>query len=141
MRHRHLSTSLLLLAALACAALAGAAPDTKGGFPSVTIQKRRAVLVRTGKVVRDFPDKRRAVVNYPFVGGPRNSPVLRKVRSLLEIKNIFDTSLEEYRRDAWLTEFDYEVNYNRNYILDITFTQEGSGAYPDTHTKHLAINL
>ena len=51
------------------------------------------------------------------------------------------TSLAEYREDTWLEEFTFKVNYNKNYILDITFTQSGSGAYPDTHTKHFAINL
>ncbi len=38
-------------------------------------------------------------------------------------------------------EFSYKVNYNKNSILDITFTQDGSGAYPDTQTRHFAINL
>src|SRR6185503_18040476 len=28
-----------------------------------------------------------------------------------------------------------------NYILDITFTQDGSAAYPDMQTRHFAINL
>ena len=108
---------------------------------SVIIQKRRITLVRSGNIARQFPDRRRAVVIYPVIGGPRNSAVLRKVRALLDFKNIFDTSLAEYRSDAWLTEFDYKVNYNKNFILDITFTQSGMGAYPDTHTKHFAINL
>ncbi|HVF56429.1 MAG TPA: hypothetical protein VM934_09780 [Pyrinomonadaceae bacterium] len=70
-----------------------------------------------------------------------NPAVLKKVRSTLRLKNIFDTSLAEYRQDTWLDEFDYQVNYNKNYILDITFTQSGSAAYPDTHTRHFAINL
>ena len=63
------------------------------------------------------------------------------MRALFDFKNVFDTSLAEYRADTWLSEFDYRVNYNRNYILDITFMQDGIGAYPDTHTKHFAINL
>ena len=108
---------------------------------SVVIQKRTIVLVRTGKIVRDFPERKRAVVNYPVIVGPKSSPVLRKIRALIDFKNIFGSSLAEYRADAWLSEFDYKVNYNRNGILDITFTQEGMGAYPDTHTKHFAINL
>ena len=111
------------------------------GVPSVVIQKRRTVLVRPGKFARDFPERRRAVVNYPVIVGPKTSPVLRKVRALFDFKNIFGTSLAEYRADTWLSEFDYKVNYNRNYILDITFTQDGVGAYPDTHKKHFAINL
>jgi hypothetical protein len=109
--------------------------------PSIVLQKRKTVIVRTGKLVRDFPERKRAVVTYPVVAGPRNSAVLRKVRALLDFKNIFGSSLAEYRTDTWLSEFDYKINYNRNHILDITFRQEGIGAYPDTHTKHFAINL
>lgn len=108
----------------------------------VVIEKQRIILVRTGKFVRDFPERRRAVINYPVItGGLSNAAVLRKVRSLLQVKNIFDTSVAEYRADTWLSEFDYRVNYNRNFILDITFTQEGMAAYPDSQTKHFAINL
>jgi hypothetical protein len=54
---------------------------------------------------------------------------------------VFDSSVDDYRQVAWLEEFSYRVNYNRNHILDITFTQSGTGAYPDTHTKHFVINL
>lgn len=108
----------------------------------VVIAKKRIVIVRRGKFVRDFPSRRRAVINYPlFVSGAGSAAALRKVRSLLQVKNIFDTSLAEYKSDTWLDEFDYEVNYNKNSILDITFTQSGMGAYPDSHTKHFAINL
>jgi hypothetical protein len=63
------------------------------------------------------------------------------VRAILNLKNVFDTSIEEYRQDTWLSELDYTINYNQNYILDITFTQDGVGAYPDSQTKHFAINL
>jgi hypothetical protein len=137
---RYLLLSLLLFVSVSHAAsFAVAAPSD--AVPSVVIQKRRIVLVRTGKFVRDFPERKRAIVNYPVIVGPKNSPVLRKLRALFDFKNIFDTSLAEYRADTWLSEFDYKVNYNRNFILDITFVQDGVGAYPDTHTKHFAINL
>jgi hypothetical protein len=75
------------------------------------------------------------------VSGLSDARVLRKVRAALELGNVFDTALEEYRRDAWLTELDFKVNYNKNYILDITLWQEGVGAYPDTVEKHFAISL
>jgi hypothetical protein len=137
---RYLILSLMLLASIS-QAVSPAVAFKSDGVPSVVIQKRRIVLVRTGKFVRDFPERKRAVVNYPVVVGPKNSAVLRKVRALFDFKNIFGTSLAEYRAETWLSEFDYKVNYNRNFILDVTFMQEGIGAYPDTHTKHLAINL
>lgn len=105
------------------------------------IQRRRTVLIRTGRIAKEFPHKKRAVVTYPVVSGLRNPEVLRRVRSLLDFKNIFDSSLKEYREDAWLEEFNYEVNHNGNSLLDITFRQSGSGAYPDDHEKHFLINL
>ena len=107
----------------------------------VVVKPRTIVIVRSGKIVKDFPEKKRATIKYPVLSGLGDAGTLRRVQSLLQIKNVFDTSVAEYRQDNWLEEFGYEVNYNQNYILDITFRQEGSGAYPDTHTKHFAINL
>ena len=104
------------------------------------IQRRRIVLVRSANLAKQFPHKRQAVVTYPVITG-LSPVVLRRIRSLLDFKNIFDYSLKEYREDAWLSEFSYVVNYNDNHLLDITFTQSGSGAYPDDHTKHFLINL
>ncbi|HUQ31213.1 MAG TPA: hypothetical protein VM095_03790 [Pyrinomonadaceae bacterium] len=135
--------SLLLLSSLSYAASSSspAVAASSEGMPSVVIQKRRVVIVRTGKAIRDFPEKKRAIVSYPVIIGPKNSAVLRKIRALFDFKNIFGSSLAEYRAETWLSEFDYKVNYNRNFILDITFTQDGSGAYPDTNTRHFSINL
>ncbi|HEX7316570.1 MAG TPA: hypothetical protein VF297_21895 [Pyrinomonadaceae bacterium] len=132
---RKLILCLLLVAGLVCAH----APALAAG--SALVQRRQVVIVRRGALARQFPERRRAVVNYPVVSGIADRNVLTKVRALLDIKNVFETSLAEYREDAWLTEFDYKVNYNRNDILDITFRQEGVGAYPDTHYKHFAIDL
>ena len=104
------------------------------------IQRRRVVLIRPPKLAKEFPYKKRAVVVYPVVSGLSGS-VLRRVRSVLDFKNIFGSSLREYREEAWLEEFSYKVNHNRNYLLDITFSQSGSGAYPDDQDKHFLINL
>ena len=107
----------------------------------VVIKPRTVTLIRRASLVKGFPEKRTAKVTYPVISGLKDVQVLRRVQSLLQVKNVFDTSLEDYREDRWLAEFGYKVNYNRNYVLDVTFTQSGSGAYPDTHTKHFAINL
>jgi len=105
-----------------------------------TIRRRRIVLTRSPALVGDSPYKRQAVVIYPAVSG-LSPAVLRRVHSLLDFKNIFDYSLKEYREDTWLSEFSYVLNYNKNYLLDITFTQSGSAAYPDDQSKHFLINL
>lgn len=107
----------------------------------VVVKPRTIAIVRSGKIVKDFPEKRRATIKLPLVSGLSDARVLRRVQAILEIKNVFDTSVAEYRQDNWLEEFDYKVDYNRNFILDITFSQSGSGAYPDSQTKHFAINL
>lgn len=133
---RKLVTCLLVLAGLVCAQA-----DALASRGSATIRRRRVVIVRRGELARQFPERRRAVVSLPVVSGIADPAVLRRVRALLDLKNVFETSLAEYREDAWLTELDYKVNYNRNDILDITFRQEGVGAYPDTDERHLAISL
>ncbi len=107
----------------------------------VIIQRRRIVLVRGRELAKRFPDRKTAVVSYPVVSGLDDPKVLRRVRSVLDFKNIFDYSLKEYREDAWLTELTYVVNYNRNYLLDLTFTQSGIAAYPDEQSRHFLINL
>jgi hypothetical protein len=84
---RYLSLSLLLLSVSYCASPVVAATALEG-MPSVVIQKRRVVIVRTGKFVRDFPDRKRAIVNYPVIVGPRNSVVLRKIRALFDFKHL-----------------------------------------------------
>lgn len=138
---RYLTLILLLLFVFSGNAAHLAANTVALSGDSVVIEKKKVVLVRPAALVKDFPERKRATVSYPVITGGLSPAVLRKVRALLQVKNIFDTSLEEYKADTWLEEFDYEVNYNKNYILDITFTQTGTAAYPDTHTKHLAINL
>lgn len=107
----------------------------------VIVKPRTIVIVRSGKLARDFPEKRRATIRFPMISGLGDTSVLRRVQAILQIKNVFDTSVAEYREDNWLEEFDYKVNYNKNYLLDVTFSQSGSGAYPDSQTKHFAINL
>lgn len=107
----------------------------------LTISPRKVVLVRTGEHAREFPERSKATVIYPVVEGPKNSPLLGRVRAILAIKNVFGSSLDEYRDDGWLTDFGYKIDYNRNYFFDITFTESGIGAYPDEHTKHFLINL
>ena len=136
---------LLLLLLLSSLASSNFANPTLQSIESrtdrVVIKPRTLVIIRTGKLIKDFPEKKRATIRYPVVTGLSERRVLRRVQAILEIKNAFDTSVAEYRQDNWLEDFNYEVNYNKNYILDLTFRQEGAGAYPDSQTKHFAINL
>lgn len=133
--------SLVVLLLLAPSGYAQLKPQAAKSDDRAIVTPRRVVIVRRGALAWDFPEKKTATVTYPVISGLRNPGVLRRVQSILQVKNAFDSSLAEYRQDTWLEEFTFKVNHNKNYILDITFTQSGSGAYPDTHTKHFAIDL
>ena len=113
----------------------------QAGTDRAVVRPRTVVIIRRGALIKDFPNKKRATVTYPIISGLKDAEVLRRVQVILQVKNVFDSSIAEYRDDNWLEEFRYKVNYNKNNILDITFTQEGAGAYPDTQTRHFAINL
>jgi hypothetical protein len=132
---------LVVLLLLAPTSYLQSKPHATTGNDRANVIPRRIIIVRRGALVKDFPEKKTARVTYPVISGLSDPKVLLRVQSLLQVKNAFDSSLAEYREDSWLDEFTFKVNYNKNYILDITFTQSGSGAYPDTHKKHIAINL
>ena len=134
-------TGISLLVLVLLSTTASAQTRTKSADDRVTITRRTITLIRTGEVAKNFPHRRKATVTYPVISGLRNQEVLRKVRAILEFKNIFEYTLTEYRDDAWLQEFDYSVGYNQNYILDLTFRQSGMAAYPDTQHRHFTIDL
>ncbi|MCM3902975.1 MAG: DUF4163 domain-containing protein [Pyrinomonadaceae bacterium] len=134
---------LVFLAVLALTTYAGQPIRVSAGLlqDRLIVRPRRIVLVRSAKLAKQFPDRKTATVTYPVISGLGDRAVLRRIRSLLDFKNIFDYSLQEYRDDAWLSEFSYTVNYNRNFLFDITFNQNGVAAYPDDQSKHFLINL
>ena len=107
----------------------------------VAITKKKLVITRSGQFLRHRPDKRTAVIYYPFISGLRDPAVLRRVRSLLNVANVSGLSLREHRENFWLDELDYEVNHNANHILDITFTSQGEGPYPASHSRTIPIDL
>jgi hypothetical protein len=137
MNSRRLPALLLAQTVVLVALLSGsiAAQDR------VVVQPRRVVITRTGKAVRGFPERRKAIIRYPIVQGLTDATALRRLRNTLGLKNVFGETLAEIRAEPYVLSLDYEVNYNKNYLLDITFTDETEGAYPETHAKHFLLNL
>ena len=87
---RRLSRTLAALLVLATFAVA-AAPHAAAAGDSVVVRRKRVVIVRTGRLARQFPERKRAVVNLPVVSGLSDLKVLRKVRAALDLKNVFQT--------------------------------------------------
>lgn len=133
----------VFLLVVAFSAYVGQPGSVSASLPQdrLIVRSRKMVLVRSAKIAREFPHRKTATLTYPVISGLRDVIVLRRIRSLFAFKNIFDSSLEEYREDTWLSEFSYTVNYNRNFLFDITFTQDGVGAYPDGQSRHFLISL
>lgn len=137
----HLRRSLIILSLPAILFAIAAQSQNVVAQDRIIVQPRRVVVVRTGKEVRDFPERKRAIVRYPIVRGLSDATVLRRIQNALTMKSVFDVTLQEFRRTPGLLNFDYEVNYNKNYLLDISFTSEYTGAYLTMGRRHLLINL
>ena len=123
-------------------ALAGRQLESTSAQNDKVVIRQRTIILRRGEKGRDYKE---AIVKIPNITGISDPEALRKIRSILDLKNVFGDSLEEIRsgfeESSWLTEITYKVNYNANYILDITFFESGVGPYPDTQIEHRIINL
>jgi hypothetical protein len=109
----------------------------------VTITPHTIVFPRKPSPVRSsWPDEK-TVINYPEITGLRNENALNRIQTTLQLKNIFGSTVEEYREDetGWLEKVGYVVNYNQHYILDLRFTELGSAIHGEVTNKHFTIDL
>ena len=139
MNYFKLPTAFFGAAILLCAV--GAQSNIVLAQDHVIIQPRTVVLAPARKETPRHPTRGKATARYPIVLGLNNPSVLRRVQQKLAVKNVFGSTIEEYRRDEGFEDLDYKVNYNKSYLLDITFQHSGMGAYPSTERKHFLINL
>lgn len=106
----------------------------------IIITPKKTVYKRTGKV--SFREKRTFTITYPIVSGTISAAAKKKLLENISYWRVFDTTLKENLSEYdWLSEAYFKVNYNKNGILDISLTQEGVGAYPDSQTVTKVIDL
>ncbi len=111
-----------------------------GFAQTVTITPKKTVYTRKGKVT--IKEKRTFVVTYPQTSGAIPVNAKKNLDNSISYWKVFGTTLRENQTESdWLSEMSYKVNYNKNGILDIALTQEGSGAYPDSSTIEKVIDL
>ncbi len=72
------------------------------GTDRAIVRPRTVVIIRRGALIKDFPDKKRATVTYPIISGLKDPQVLRRVQAILQVKNVFDSSIADYRDIYWL---------------------------------------
>ncbi len=116
------------------------AASVSGYAQSLTITPKETVYTRKGKV--SMKEKRTFVVIYPIVSGKIPLATKKRVENSISYWRVFGTTLKENLSEYdWLSNLSYEVNYNKNGILDIALTQEGSGAYPSQSTTDIIVDL
>ncbi len=106
---------------------------------TITITPKKTVYTRKGKV--SFKEKRTFTVTYPLFNGTMSPAAKKKLEKTISYWNVFGSTLVENMQNDWLDEASYQVNYNRDGFLDISLTQEGSAAYPDSQTINLVVDL
>lgn len=107
---------------------------------TLVIKSKKTVYTRKGNV--EFKEKRNFTVTYLLFNGTMSDAAKKKLENTISYWRVFETTLaENINGDTWLDEASYQVNYNKNSILDISLTQQGSAAYPDSQTVNLVIDL
>ncbi len=107
---------------------------------TIKITPKKTVYTRKGKVTSK--EKRTFTVTYPIVSGAMPLATKKKLENTLSYWRAFKTTLAENMSGYdWLYEMSYEVNYNKNGVLDIALAMDGSGAYPDQSTRDLVVDL
>jgi len=107
---------------------------------SIVVTPKKVVYRRAG----DVPDyKRTFKVRYPVFNGHISKSATQNLKSNTDYWRLFEMSLEENLKgdEDWISRLDYQVKYNKNGFLAIWLTMEGSGAYPDSSTKYLVLDL
>ncbi|MEO6392254.1 MAG: hypothetical protein ABIP75_10410 [Pyrinomonadaceae bacterium] len=127
MKTRILTIAIIVLG-LAGAALA----------QSVTITPRKVTYRRTKPIMKY---KKTFVITYPRVKAP--TPALsRKIEATIDPVTVLGLNLKDEMNDIqWLEEAGYEVNYNKNGILSMTLSANGTAAYPDGFERYVAVEL
>ncbi len=120
-------------------------------MPASGLSDRVLITPQTARLMRGKQSDpyvgpvRFAKIQYPQVRGISNATLLAKVQAAVSLKTIVGRSLEELRADLqevyWLTDINYTVNYNQNFLLDLTYEIAGTGAYPSQFEKHVTVDL
>ena len=105
---------------------------------SVKIVPIKVVYVR--KNAEEFENQRKVAVIYPKISN-LDKDVSAKISEQISYWKNFEITLEQIKTEFGITELSYKINYNKNFILDITLTQESQQAYPWTEKRFIVLDL
>jgi len=105
---------------------------------SVKITGKKITYTRP-KPISDY--KKTFTVNYPKVKAA-TTVLSKKIENTISFAKVFSLNIQEEKGEyQWLEAADYDVNYNKNGILSIYLSMEGTAAYPSSVGKTVVVNL
>lgn len=105
---------------------------------SVTVTPKKTVYKRP-KPLSEY--KKSFTVTRPIVKGV-SAVLKKKIETSIGYEKNFGFNVKEEIDDVqWLEKASYEVLYNKNGVLDLMLSMEGSGAYPSNNRKNVVVNL
>ena len=111
---------------------------------SAMIQPKMLTFTR-GTRGQEESGYKQAMVAYPVITNGPNPAVLKQVQNSIALKQVLGESIEEieadFKRGGWLSQLSYTVDYNKNSIVQFTYTRMGSSAYPSTFRNYVAVDL
>ena len=106
---------------------------------SVKIVPKKTIYKRNPQ--EGFEHKKTFAIIHPKISG-LSAALNKKIENAISYERVFDFTVEEEINEIfWLYEATYKVNYNKNGILSVALTIDGSGAYPSQSTKNIVVNL
>jgi hypothetical protein len=128
-----------------------APPATNLRADAVVLAPQTLSFPRGGPNRADLPKSlQTAKITYPQVQGIGgqglgSAELLKTLQTTISLKQLLGQSATELQTEAqeysWMTAINYRVNYNQNFLLDLTLTEEGMGAYPDAFERHVVVDL
>ena len=105
---------------------------------TVSITPKKMTYTRP-KPISDY--KKTFTVTYPKIKAA--TPALsKKIENTISYQKVSNLNIEEEKTEVqWLEDASYEVGYNKNGVLTITLSVEGSGAYPSMYSKTVVVDL
>ena len=105
---------------------------------SVKITGKKITYTRP-KPISDY--KKTFTVNYPKVKAA-TTVLSKKIENTISFAKVLSLNIQEEKGEyQWLEAADYDVNYNKNGILSIYLSMEGTAAYPSSVGKTVVVNL
>lgn len=98
------------------------------------------------KTTMDHPPGCERTIAYPVVmkEALANQLLAKRIQSCLSLERVLGNSpdaLIDEARQGDLSNVEYRVNYNRNYLVDADYTQEYLSAFPSQSSTHVLVNI